>query len=96
MAEESSQDKPIVLTKGSKYRVVSLESREAPLVSHGEFIGYTAIGTNEGMCVRLDESHKEATGRLRIIPTHMIISIDVIKAAEPEKEKSKEPTAMFG
>jgi hypothetical protein len=96
MADEISEEKPLVITKGSKYRVVSLESRDQPLVTHGTFLGYTAIGSNEGLCMKLDESHKESAGRMRIIPAHMVASIDVIKAAEPEKDKVKEPTTMFG
>ncbi len=90
------EEKPVVMTKSSKYRIVSLESRDAPLVTHGTFMGYTAIGSTEGLCMRLDESHKESVGRMRIIPAHMIASIDIIKAAEPEKEKAKEQTTMFG
>jgi hypothetical protein len=96
MTEDKTDEKPIVITKGSKYRVVSLEAKDAPLVTHGTFLGYTAIGSNEGMCMKLDESHKESFGKMRIIPAHMVVSIDVIKAAEAEKDKSKEPTTMFG
>jgi len=90
------EEKPILLTKGSRYRIVSLEARDAPLVTTGVFIGYTAIGTAEGVCIRLDDANKDSAGRTRVIPTHMIASIDIIKAVEPEKEKTKEPTTMFG
>ncbi|MEW5937217.1 MAG: hypothetical protein AB1665_05300 [Candidatus Thermoplasmatota archaeon] len=94
MAEDEVQ--PVVLTKGSKYRIKSLESKDAPLVSHGTFMGYTLIGHDEGVCMLLDESHKEYSGRYRIIPVHMIISIDVIKAAEQKEAKDSDATAMFG
>lgn len=90
------KNKEIVLTKGSKYRVKSLEAKDKPLVTHGIFRGYTAIGSNEGICIELDESYREAAGRIRVIPCHMILSIDVIKAEE-EKEKMKErPSPYFG
>ncbi|MFH0816339.1 MAG: hypothetical protein V1934_05940 [Methanobacteriota archaeon] len=96
MVDVMAEEKPVLITKGSKYRVVSLESKDSPLVTHGTFLGYTVIGSNEGLCMKLDESHKESAGRLRIIPAHMVSSIDIIKAAEPEKDKGKEPTTMFG
>lgn len=87
---------PVVLTKGSKYRIKSLEAKDTPLVSHGTFLGYTLIGHDEGICLLLDETHKEYAGRCRIIPLHVIVSIDVIKAAEQRVVKDSEATAMFG
>lgn len=83
-----------VLVKGSKYRIVSLETREKPLVTHGTFKGYAAIGHDEGICIELDESHKESAGRIRILPTHMIIAIDVVETAE-KKEEATKPDAMY-
>ena len=87
-------EETFILTKGSKYRVVSLETREKPLVTHGIFKGYAAIGHDEGICLELDESHKESKGRMRIVPTHMILAIDVIESAEKEEERTK-PDAMY-
>jgi hypothetical protein len=84
-----------VLTKGSKYRVVSAETRDKPLVSHGTFRGYAAIGQDDGIVLELDESHRELAGRLRIIPVAMVISIDVIRAAE-DADTTKEPETMYG
>lgn len=88
-------EEDIVLTKGSKYRIESVETKDKPLVSHGVFKGYTAIGPDEGICIELDDSHKEMAGRVRIIPCHMIIAIDVVEAAKGE-ERGKEPEAMYG
>ncbi|MFQ5910537.1 MAG: hypothetical protein ACE5IJ_07445 [Thermoplasmata archaeon] len=88
------KEEAFVLTKGSKYRVVSLETREKPLVTHGVFKGYAAIGHDEGLCLELDESHKESAGRTRILPTHMILAIDVIESAE-KKEETAKPDAMY-
>ncbi len=87
-------EETFILTKGSKYRVVSLETREKPLVTHGIFKGYAAIGHDEGICLELDESHKESKGRMRIVPTHMILAIDVIESAEKEEDVTK-PDAMY-
>ena len=44
--------------------------------------------------MELDESHKESAGRTRIVPTHMILAIDVIESAEKEEEATK-PDAMY-
>lgn len=83
-----------MLVRGSKYRIVSLETREKPLVTHGTFKGYAAIGHDEGICIELDESHKESAGRMRILPTHMIIAIDVIESAKKE-DAATEPDTMY-
>ncbi len=88
------EKKDFVLTKGSKYRMKSLETREKPLLSHGTFEGYTVIGHDEAVVILLDESHKEMAGRRRIIPTHMILAIDVVEAAE-EGKKREEPSRMY-
>jgi len=88
-------EEEIILTKGSKYRIESVETKDKPLVSRGIFRGYTAIGPDDWICIEFDDSHKEMAGRLRIIPCHMIIAIDVVEAAK-EEEKCKEPEAMYG
>ena len=85
----------IVLTKGSRYRITSMETRDKPLITHGAFRGYAAIGPDDGICVELDASHAEIAGKIRIIPCHMIIAIDVVEQAEEKKEKEK-PGTMYG
>ena len=85
----------IVLTKGSRYRITSMETRDRPLITQGSFRGYAAIGPDDGICVELDASHAEIAGKIRIIPCHMIIAIDVVEQAEERKEKEK-PGTMYG
>lgn len=90
-------EKGIVLTVGSQYRVKSLESKDRPLITHGKFVGYTPIGADDGLCIEMDESHKDLKGLIRVIPSHMIIAIDIIKAAESEEMVKETPTStMFG
>ena len=81
---------PIVLSPGSVYKIKSLESKEKPLLSHGIFMGYAAIGHDEGVCIELDSSHKELAGKIRVIPAHMILAIDIIEVAKKEEEEEKE------
>ena len=86
----------IVLTPGSKYKVKSLEARDKPLISGGTFVGYAAIGHDEGMCIELDASHEEKAGKIRIIPTHAIVSLDIIEAVDKEDKKTPDAGTMFG
>jgi hypothetical protein len=79
-----------VLTNGSKYRIISVEQKDKPLITHGIFKGYTQIGHEDAVCIELDDSHKELAGRTRIIPCGMIMVIDVVEAAEEEKKKLPE------
>ncbi|HYS71401.1 MAG TPA: hypothetical protein VEM95_03170 [Thermoplasmata archaeon] len=90
------EEPPIVLTKGSRYRIQSVETREKPMVSHGVYRGLGAIGPDDAICLELDQSHGELAGKIRLIPTHMIISVDVVEQVEEKKEKAKEPKAMYG
>jgi hypothetical protein len=86
------------LTVGSKYRIRSLESRDKPLISQGEFKGYTAFGHEDAICLELDESHDDDNGKIRVIPSHMVIALDVLTAAEDteSKEKDDEASRYYG
>ena len=84
----------IVLTVGSIYKIKSLESKEKPLLTHGIFKGYTAIGHDDGICIKLDDSHKELAGKIRVIPAHMVLSIDIIKVEKKEEENEGEDSTF--
>ena len=94
--KDEKKDEGIVLTKDSRYRIKSLESRDNPLISSGKFIGYTAIGHDEGMALELDSTHDKEKGMVRIVPTHTIISIDIIEAVEKEEKKQQGSSTMYG
>jgi hypothetical protein len=99
MAKQKSaaeEEGVLFLTKGSRYRISSLESRDHPLVTNGTFMGYTAIAHDEGICIQLDDTHKGDSGIMRVIPTHMIICIDVIQAAKAKEMKAPDTATMFG
>lgn len=86
------------MTVGSKYRVRSLESRDKPLISQGIFKGYTAFGHNDAVVMELDESHGEGQGRIRVIPAHMVVAIDVLSTVEGKdiREKEEDTSRYFG
>src|SRR2546430_17654026 len=46
-----AENEYIVLTKGSRYRITSMETRDKPLITHGIFRGYAAIGPDDGGCM---------------------------------------------
>ncbi len=83
------------ITIGSKYRIKSLESRDKPLTTQGIFKGYTAFGHNDALCIELDETHGDDTGRIRVIPGHMITAIDVLQTVENKEAKEKEDEASI-
>jgi len=89
------KDEAIVLTPGSQYRVKSLEARDKPMETIGIFKGYAAIAHDTALVMELDKSHGDDKGRMRLIPSHMIISIDVLKAEKEKEEKEAESTSVY-
>ena len=81
------ENEPMTLTKGSKYQITSLGSRDEPISTIGKFIGYSILGGAEAICIELDKSHKKLSGKTRMIPFHMVLSLDVISEV---KDKDKD------
>ena len=76
---------------GSKYRVRSLGTHEAPVVTEGEFLGFTSFGMGgQGMRIRMGDHHDEAEGRVRVIPLHMVLHVDVLSQKAPEGKKKED------
>ena len=88
-----SEENDLELTEGSKYVITSLGSRDEPIKSTGVFRGYVSIGNGGAIVIELDKSHKGMGGKMRIIPTHMILAIDVMKKAKRTDEKETESTS---
>jgi hypothetical protein len=80
----------IVLTEGSKYSIKSLGSRDHMIESSGTFLGYTTIGSEEAVCMELDNSHKGMKGKVRVIPVHMVVAIDIVTEAKQKEPKRPE------
>jgi hypothetical protein len=79
---------PVHLTLGSKYLVRSLASREAVLETRGTFRGFVSVGSIDGLA--LEVSDGELAGKLRVIPSHMVLSIDILEEAKTEDEKPED------
>lgn len=89
------RDDAIVLTEGSQYRVKSLEARDKPMETIGVFKGYAAIAHDTAIVMELEKPLGDGKAMLRLIPSHMIISIDVLKAEEEKKAKESEGDSVY-
>lgn len=83
------------LTNGSRYVVTSLGNKDAAIVSRGIFRGYTVVGNVDGVCIELDSTHKGLKGKIRVVPSHMILAIDIIDAARPTPQVPEESVERY-
>ena len=75
------------LALGSKCVVYVATSREDVQKSSGVFCGFVPVGEESSMCLILDDAHGELKGKIRLIPTDMIVAIDVIELRSGEGKK---------
>jgi len=84
--EEDKKDK-MELTEGSVYKVTSLGGRDTMLETEGTFKGFISIGVDEtGLLMELNHSHGDMAGKIRIVPLHVLLLIDILDAKENEKK----------
>jgi len=88
----------IALTEGSEYRIVSIGGRDATLETQGIFKEFTTLGIDEiGLLIELGQDHGEIAGRMRIVPLHAILAIDIIDAKpNNKKDDTKETSQYYG
>jgi len=80
-------DKKMELTEGSEYKILSLGARDELIETTGVFKGFISIGVDEtGVLMELSSVHGDMAGRIRIIPLHVILLIDVLNVKENEKK----------
>ena len=89
------KDEAIALTEGSQYRVKSLEARDKPMETIGIFKGYAAVAHDTAIVMELEMPLEDGKTMLRLIPSHMIISIDVLKAKKEKKAKEQDGEAAY-
>lgn len=78
--------KKMELTEGSEYKITSLGGRDTVLETEGIFKGFISIGVDEtGLLIELNASHGDRAGEIRIVPLHVILLIDILRAKEDEK-----------
>ena len=83
----------VQLTLGSKYRIRSLASREAILETVGTFRGVVGVGSIDAIAMEVAEG--DMKGKLRVIPTHMVVAIDILEAAKKEEEAKDDVTMHY-
>ncbi|HEX08619.1 MAG TPA: hypothetical protein ENG38_02275 [Thermoplasmatales archaeon] len=81
------KEKKLELTEGSVYKIISLGSRDNLIETEGVFKGFISIGVDEtGLLMELNSSHGDMAGKMRIIPLHVILLIDILDVKEEEKK----------
>jgi hypothetical protein len=92
------EEKKVELTEGSVYRITSLGGRDKLLETEGVFKGFINIGVDEtGLLVELNKNHGNMAGKIRIVPLHVILLIDILDAkANAKKDDSKETSHYVG
>jgi len=86
------------VTVGSEYKIMSLGGKENVLESEGIFEGYATIGMDEiGLLMRLNEKYGDMNGKIRIVPLHVILAIDVLDAKpDDDSDDDKEMPHYVG
>ncbi|MGH7319166.1 MAG: hypothetical protein ACRELA_06020 [Candidatus Rokuibacteriota bacterium] len=80
------------LTPGSKYRVRSLASQQEVLTTEGTFRGLAAMGSLDALVMEVKEGRKRVT---RLIPTHVVVALDVLEAAGVEEQEDEEASMHY-
>jgi hypothetical protein len=86
----------IELTEGSEYKITSLGGRDKVLETEGIFKGFMSIGVDEvGLLMELSKKHEKMAGKIRIVPLHVILAIDVLEAKPNLKKDSDKETSHY-
>jgi hypothetical protein len=85
------------LIEGSRYKIISIGGRDSSLETEGIFKGYATIGIEEaGLVIELRTEHEKSGDKLRIVPLHAILAIDVLDAKQYERrDEDKEPSSHY-
>ena len=73
------------LTQGSRYRVTSFLTREETTVTEATFEGITSMGSVDAMVLENEEG-------TQLVPTHVVVKVDVLEDAEAEGFDAEDDT----
>ncbi len=91
-----SKDKKMEITEGSVYKITSLGGRDNVLETEGTFKGFISIGVDEtGLLIELSQSHGDMAGKIRIVPLHVILLVDVLDLKENEKKEEDKGVSHY-
>ena len=85
------------LIEGSRYKIISIGGRDCSLETEGVFRGYATIGIEEaGLVIEQATEHQGASEKVRIVPLHAILAIDVLDVKPHEgKDEEREPSGHY-
>jgi len=84
------------LTEDSWYKIISIGGKDRSLETEGRFKGFATIGIDEaGLQIELGQQHGEMQGKIRIVPLHAILAIDILDAKEDEKKEDLKDTNHY-
>jgi len=85
------------LIEGSRYKILSIGGRDNSLETEGIFRGYATIGIEEaGLVIDLCAENEKGGDKLRIVPLHAILAIDVLDVEQHErKDEDREPSSHY-
>ena len=85
------------LIEGSRYKIISIGGRDSSLETEGVFQGYATIGIEEaGLVIELGTDKEKGGEKLRIVPLHAILAIDVLDVKRHESsDEDKEPSGHY-
>ena len=86
------------LTDGSEYNIISIGGKDSALETKGIFKGFMTMGVDEiGLIMKLAKDHGNMKGKIRILPLHAILAIDVLDAKpNSTKDDDKEMPRYVG
>jgi hypothetical protein len=84
------------LIEGSRYRIISIGGRDSSLETEGIFKGYATIGIEEaGLVIDQSTDHGADQKKLRIVPLHAILAIDILDVKEHESSEEKDTSDHY-
>jgi hypothetical protein len=85
------------LIEGSRYKIISIGGRDSTLETEGLFRGYATIAIEEaGLVIQVSAGDQNQAEKLRIVPLHAILAIDVLDVKQHEgKAEEKEPSGHY-
>lgn len=76
------------LTPGSTYRVTSVRTREETLTTEGTFEGITSMGSVDALVLDVGDGTE-------LIPTHMVLRLEVLEAVGEDAIDDDESTMHY-
>ena len=91
-----NKNEGLQLTEGSRYKIYSIGGRDTAMETEGVFTGFASFGIDEGgLVIELGDAHGSMEGKLRILPLHAILAIDILDEKQDEKKGEEKETSHY-